>query len=52
MTDPYIPLEKELQLTRRCLNQIERFDFGLVIQTKSNLIMRDIDILEKINKKT
>ncbi len=52
MTDPYVPIEEELQITRRCLNQIERFDFGLVIQTKSNLIMRDIDILDKINKKT
>lgn len=52
MTDPYVPIEKELQMTRRCLNQIERFDFGLVIQTKSNLIMRDIDILDRINRKT
>lgn len=52
MTDPYIPIEAELQMTRRCLNQIERFDFGVVIQTKSNLIMRDIDILDRINKKT
>ncbi len=52
MTDPYVPIEKDLELVRRCLNQIDRFDFGLVIQTKSNLIMRDIDILEKINKKT
>lgn len=52
MTDPYVPIEKELQITRRCLNQIERFDFGLAIQTKSNLIMRDIDILDKINRKT
>lgn len=52
MTDPYIPLEEELQMTRRCLNQIERFDFGIVIQTKSNLILRDIDILDRINKKT
>ena len=52
MSDPYIPIEKELQLTRRCLNQIERFDFGVVLQTKSDLILRDIDILEKINKKT
>lgn len=52
MTDPYVPIEKDLEMTRRCLNQIERFDFGLVIQTKSNLIMRDIDILDKINKKT
>lgn len=52
MTDPYVPIEAELQMTRRCLNQIERFDFGVVIQTKSNLIMRDIDILDKINRKT
>lgn len=52
MTDPYVPIEEELQVTRRAINQIERFDFGLVIQTKSNLIMRDIDVLEKINKKT
>lgn len=52
MTDPYVPIEKDLQMTRRCLNQIERFDFGVVIHTKSNLIMRDIDILDKINRKT
>ncbi|MCM1272036.1 MAG: radical SAM protein [Clostridium sp.] len=52
MTDPYVPIEEELLVTRRCLNQIERFDFGLVIQTKSKLILRDIDILEKINRKT
>ena len=52
MSDPYIPLEEELQLTRRCLNQIDRFYFGLVIQTKSDLILRDIDILDRINKKT
>ncbi len=52
MTDPYVPIEEELLVTRRCLNQIERFDFGLVIQTKSNLILRDMDILEKINRKT
>ncbi len=52
MTDPYVPIEAELKITRRCLNVIDRFDFGVVIQTKSNLIMRDIDILESIHKKT
>ncbi|MBO5390152.1 MAG: radical SAM protein [Lachnospiraceae bacterium] len=52
MTDPYVPIEADLKITRRCLNIIDRFDFGVVIQTKSNLIMRDIDILESINKKT
>ena len=52
MTDPYVPIEAELKITRKCLNIIDRFDFGVVIQTKSNLIMRDIDILESIHKKT
>lgn len=52
MSDPYVPIEEELKLTRRCLNIIDRFDFGVVIQTKSNLILRDIDILESIHKKT
>lgn len=52
MSDPYVPIEAELKLTRRCLNIIDRFDFGLVIQTKSNLILRDMDILESIHKKT
>lgn len=52
MTDPYVPIEAELMITRKCLNIIDRFDFGVVIQTKSNLIMRDIDILENIHKKT
>ncbi len=52
MTDPYVPLEKELQMTRLCLNQIERFDFGITIQTKSDLILRDIEVLDKINRKT
>lgn len=52
MTDPYVPIEADLKITRRCLNIIDRFDFGVVIQTKSNLIMRDIDILESINRKT
>ena len=51
-SEPYIPLEEELQLVRRCLNQIERFDFGLVLHTHSMLALRDIDILDKINRKT
>lgn len=51
-SEPYLPLEEELQLVRRCLNQIERFDFGLVLHTNSTLALRDIDILDKINRKT
>lgn len=51
MCDPYMHCEKELQLTRRCLELIDRYGFGLAIQTKSDLILRDIDLLESINKK-
>lgn len=52
LTDPYVDIEADLQYMRRCLHQIERFDFGVVIQTKSNMVLRDIDILDKINRKT
>ena len=52
MCDPYIPVEKELCLTRHCLEIIDKHNFGLAIQTKSDLILRDLDILSRINKKT
>ena len=52
MCDPYIHLEEELQITRRCLELIERYGFGLAIQTKSARILRDMDILKAINAKT
>jgi DNA repair photolyase len=51
MTDSYMPLEAELQYTRRCLEVIEKYGFGLAIQTKSNLILRDLDLLKSINQK-
>lgn len=52
MTDPYIPLETELRYTRRCLEAISRNGFGLAIQTKSNRILRDLDLLKSIHEKT
>ncbi|MGN0367905.1 MAG: SPL family radical SAM protein [Wujia sp.] len=52
LSEAYVPVEEELQLLRRCLLQIERFDFGLVLHTNSKLVLRDIDILDKINRKT
>lgn len=51
MSDPYQHCEKELRLTRRCLEIIERYGFGLAIQTKSDMILRDLDLLRSINRK-
>lgn len=50
MSDPYLPLEKELKITQKCLEIIEKYGFGAAVLTKSDLIMRDIDLLERINK--
>ena len=52
MSDPYLPLERELMLTRRCLSIIEKYGFGASILTKSDLILRDIDLIRAINRRT
>ena len=52
MSDPYLPLEAEPQLTRRCLEIIGRYGFGLSVLTKSNLILRDLELLAAIHRKT
>lgn len=52
MTDPYIPLEMELEHVRESLKLIERYGFGVTLITKSDRILRDLDLLEKINEKT
>lgn len=51
MSDPYIHLEEKLQYTRKSLEIIEKYGFGLAIQTKSNRILRDLDLLRSINNK-
>ena len=45
MSDPYNPCEAELLLTRNALTLLEAYRFGTAIATKSDLILRDIDIL-------
>lgn len=50
MSDPYIPAEKELKLTQKCLELIERYQFGAAVLTKSDLILRDIELLASINQ--
>ena len=51
MCDPYLPIEENLRLTRRCLELIDQYEYGVAIQTKSTRILRDIDLLRSINRK-
>lgn len=52
MSDPYTPIEEDLQMTRRALEVIERHGCGISILTKSDLILRDLDILARINRRS
>ena len=52
MSDPYIPLEKDLKYTRRALELIYKYGHGFRCITKSDLILRDIDLIKKVNEKT
>lgn len=51
MCDPYMHCEEKLELTRRCLELIDYYGYGLAIQTKSDRILRDLDLLKSINEK-
>lgn len=52
MTDPYIPLENHLKYVRKALELIHDYGFGFTCITKSDLILRDLDLLKRINEKT
>lgn len=51
MTDPYVPIESKLEFVRNSLKLIYRYGFGFTCITKSDLILRDLDLLKKINEK-
>ena len=51
MCDPYMHCEEQLKLTRRCLELIDEYEFGVTVQTKSDRILRDLDLLTSINRK-
>lgn len=48
MSDPYNPYERKLMLTKKALEEIDSNRFGVAIATKSDLVVRDIDILKRI----
>ncbi|MDO4297787.1 MAG: radical SAM protein [Lachnospiraceae bacterium] len=50
MCDPYMHCEMQIGLTRKCLELIDEYGFGLAIQTKSDRILRDLDLLKSINR--
>lgn len=52
MSDPYMPLEEQLRMTRGTLELIERYGFGATVLTKSDRILQDLDLLKRINEKT
>lgn len=52
MSDPYMHCEEQLQLTRRCLEIIRKYEFGVTMITKSDRILRDINLLDEINRST
>lgn len=52
MCDPYLHAEEKLGITRRCLELIDLYEFGVAIQTKSTRILRDMDVLQSINRKS
>ena len=51
MSDPYMHCEEQFRLTRKCLEIIYKYGFGAAVQTKSDRILRDIDLLEEINRR-
>jgi DNA repair photolyase len=50
MNDPYMPLEEKINLTGRALEVIARFGFPVHIITKSDLVLRDVEILRQIHR--
>ncbi len=49
VTDAYQPAEKKYEITRRCLELLLMHDFPVCIQTKSSLVLRDMDLLKQFS---
>lgn len=52
MCDPYLHIESKLELTRSLLKIIDKYEFGVAVLTKSDRVLRDIDLLKSINEKS
>lgn len=52
MSDPYQPLEETARLTRRCLELADQYGYGFTLITKSDKVLRDLELLKRINERT
>lgn len=52
MSDPYMHCEKQLMHTRKCLEIVDRYRYGFTLITKSDLVLRDLDLIKSINRKS
>ena len=51
MCDPYMHCEKQLEMTKKCLEIIDYYGFGFAVQTKSDGVLRDLELLKSVNEK-
>ena len=52
MCDPYLHAEEKLRLTRRCLELINQYEYGVTVRTKSTRVLRDLEMFQSIHHKT
>lgn len=52
MSDPYQPLEETARLTRRCLELADQYGYGFTLITKSDKVLRDLELIKRINERT
>ena len=52
MSDPYMPCEERLRLTRRCLEIIRKYGFGATVLTKSDRVLQDLELLEALHRES
>lgn len=51
MCDPYMHIERQLEMTKKALEVIYKHGFGATVITKSDMVLRDLDLFKKINKR-
>lgn len=52
MSDPYLHAEEKIEYTKKALSIIKKYGFGLSLITKSDRVLRDLDLIKEINNKT